>query len=60
MHADETHSVESESEYRSAIQEGLADVEAGRYRSLEEVTAEWVERGLLAPDWHEQSTDGAV
>ena len=44
---------EVELAYIATVHEGLDDVEAGRHRSLEEVTGEWVERGLLAPTWQE-------
>lgn len=45
--------MEAEMAYIAAVQEGVADVEAGRHRSLEEVAGEWVARGLLTPAWHE-------
>jgi predicted transcriptional regulator len=52
-----TRYMEAEMAYIAAVQEGLADVEAGRHRSLEEVTEEWVGRGVLSPTWREDSPE---
>jgi predicted transcriptional regulator len=46
-----TRYIDAEMAYIAAVQEGLADIEAGRHRDLEEVTNEWVARGLLLPNW---------
>jgi predicted transcriptional regulator len=55
-----TRFLDTELAYIAAVQEGLADVEAGRHRSLEEVTEEWMSRGVLAPGWNEEpAEDGA-
>lgn len=48
-----TRYVEAEMAYIAAVQEGLADVEAGRHRDLDEVAEEWVGRGLLSPTWRD-------
>jgi predicted transcriptional regulator len=55
-----TRYVDSEMAYIAAVQEGLDDVEAGRHRSLEEITGEWLGRGVLAPDWNEAEHQDAV
>jgi predicted transcriptional regulator len=47
--------LDAETAYIAAVQEGLDDVDAGRHRSLEEITEEWIQRGALAPGWNEES-----
>jgi predicted transcriptional regulator len=44
-----TRYIDAEMAYIAAVQEGLADIEAGQHRDLDEVTVEWVTRGLLSP-----------
>jgi predicted transcriptional regulator len=46
-----TRYIDAEMAYIAAVQEGLADIEAGRHQSFEEVTDEWVALGLLSPNW---------
>ena len=48
-----TRYIEAEMAYIAAVQEGLADIAAGRHRSLDEVTEDWVARGLLVPTWRD-------
>jgi predicted transcriptional regulator len=50
-----TRYADAETAYLAAIQEGLDDVEAGRHRSLEDVTQEWIGRGVLSPTWNEEA-----
>jgi len=47
---------EAETAFIAAVQEGMDDVGAGRHRSLEEITGEWVQRGLLSPKWQDESS----
>jgi predicted transcriptional regulator len=55
-----TRYVEAEMAYIAAVQEGLADIEAGRHRDLDEIAGEWVGRGVLASTWRDDpSTDEA-
>ncbi len=50
-----TRYADAETAYLAAIQEGIDDVEAGRHRSLEDVTQEWIGRGVLSPTWKEEA-----
>jgi predicted transcriptional regulator len=52
-----TRYADTEMAYIAAVQEGLADVEGGRHRSLEEVAEDWIGRGVLSPGWNEAPTE---
>jgi predicted transcriptional regulator len=51
-----TRYLDAEMAYIAAVQEGLADIEAGRHRDLDEVTGEWIARGLLSPTWQDETS----
>jgi len=52
-----TRYADAETAYLAAIQEGIDDAEAGRHRSLEEITQEWIDRGVLSPTWSQEASE---
>jgi predicted transcriptional regulator len=49
-----TRYIDAEMAYIAAVQEGLADIEAGLHGDLDEVTGAWIARGLLSPTWQDE------
>ena len=51
-----TRYIDAEMAYIAAVQEGLSDIETGRHRDLDEVTDEWIARGLLSSTWQDETS----